>query len=259
MTGPRAWARAGPRSCRATTSSRSGSIAKDHVLFASRLVPTYGGAGKNYYVSRILWALRNTPGYTNVQPFVYVFLPKDLLAKAMWASGAREMTLANFVERFASAPEKKYWSFFDTQGRTKPEDVARRLAARGRFLFEAAYHPILLMSNDGGGDPVNAGKSYFVCRWKDNGKGTGTVCVEQNDPPGCFKKILQGLNWNETYLHPQLVASKDAIESATPDLFKDIRAAPPPPAAVDDAQRRADAEHDQILKDEQDDFPYAFA
>lgn len=80
---------------RSTTPVTSG---VEDVLFVSRIQRSYGDAThQNFSVSRLMWSLRNTPGFTNIQPWWIVFLPRANVAKAMWAQGAREVKLSQII------------------------------------------------------------------------------------------------------------------------------------------------------------------
>jgi hypothetical protein len=75
-----------------------GGATDQKVVYVSPLVLTYGSeSGRAMSMARMLWAIRGTPGYDTLQPYLLLYTPKGLLAKAMWAPDGREMSLAQYV------------------------------------------------------------------------------------------------------------------------------------------------------------------
>lgn len=93
-------------------------LSPEHVLFVSKLLRTYGDADhQNYTITRYLWSLRNTPGFSSVQPWWFIFMPLGVLARAMWAVGARTMKLSEFMAKHAgNAPKESSWFRFASDG-----------------------------------------------------------------------------------------------------------------------------------------------
>lgn len=86
-----------------TTRKEVAKIGANDILFVSRIQQMYGRqTHQNFTIARLLWSLRNTPGFTDVQPWWVVYLPWGDLAKAMWAYGSREMKLTDFVAKYRS-------------------------------------------------------------------------------------------------------------------------------------------------------------
>lgn len=77
--------------------------ATGEVLFVSKLLRTWGNdPSQNFWVTRYLWSLRNTPGFTTLQPWWLLFTPQKGLARAMWASGARAKRLDDLMAHYAA-------------------------------------------------------------------------------------------------------------------------------------------------------------
>jgi hypothetical protein len=68
-----------------------------HVLFVSKLMRTYDDDGQNFWVSKCAWSLRNTPGFTSLQPWWIIYIPRMELARMMWAKGARSRKLSEMA------------------------------------------------------------------------------------------------------------------------------------------------------------------
>lgn len=177
----------------ATTSD----VKEGDVLYVSRLVRLYGDApDKNYWMSKLLWSLRNTPGFTDVQVWWIVYAPRGLLAKAMWAHGAREMKLTDFV-------------------------------ATHHDIGEAELLPVILLTNLGA--PPRAGHATFYCRYKSRPDGSVTVVefVPKGPPPPLMRHInpafrmaadpsVRGLKWSESFAHPKITID----EAKLPAMFQ---------------------------------------
>jgi hypothetical protein len=184
------------------------------ILFISRLCRMYGGdQGKqNYWISRMLWALRNTPGFTTVRPWVIFFLPRGTLARSMWAAGAREMTLSMFLDETASKP---YY--------------AAEFGVTPTLTWGKNYIPVVVISNwdDRPGPPLPgrtvpgtyAGKVGVVRRWRD-------ATVPQGEFPNAIEQRLKALPWNQMFVHPSFGAGAlKALAEAAPPMFRDAAGA----------------------------------
>ncbi|WP_437875247.1 hypothetical protein [Sorangium sp. So ce513] len=117
----------------------------DDVLYVSRLARMYGSSPEqNYTIAQMLWGIRNTPGFTNLQPWVIFFIPRGVLARSMWAHGGREMTLSMFMSEVAPRKEE----FGKTQ----------------KLILNTHYVPAVAITNSGQQHPDYAGKAQFQCR-----------------------------------------------------------------------------------------------
>lgn len=168
---------------------KASDVNEGDVLYVSRLIRLYGDTpDKNYWMSKLLWSLRNTPGFTDVQVWWIVYAPRGLLAKAMWAHGARAMKLSNFV------------------------------ATHGK-IDGASLLLVIVMTNLG--VPPRAGHATFYCRYKSRPDGNVTVVefVPKGPPPVLMRYIKpdgQGLAWDASYTHPKIKID----EGKLPALFQ---------------------------------------
>ncbi|MBK8942671.1 MAG: hypothetical protein IPM79_35025 [Polyangiaceae bacterium] len=157
------------------------------VLYVSKMFRMYGdGPEENHYVSHLLWSLRNSPGFTNVQPWFCVFVPLGLLAKCMWAHGARSMTLGDFVARH------------------RP----------GGSLLKGDYDFNIVLTNEG--LAPRAGLVALHARARTRPEGQKTVREwKPLEPPGPImskvnpawvenQKPPQSLAWNQSYVSPDI-------------------------------------------------------
>lgn len=200
---------------------------KNQVLFASRLLLMYGTKpDQNYRISNLMWAIRNTPGLSDLQCWWVVFAPQGLLARSMWAEGAREMTLKKFIDTFYEHEEWGFWSFFHADyapwlgEMKKPSDALipqKRKKAYKKLNYGTHYSPHIVLTNEG--DKNIAGKVAFVCRWN-NGEGNETGKAKPMDPPSPLTSILKSLAWDQIYLRKDLETHRKAIEDAMPEFFK---------------------------------------
>ena len=118
------------------------SMTHDDVLYVSRMVRLYGDdPSKNHTMARLLWSLRNTPGFTDIRVWWLVYAPRGLLAKAMWAHGARSMRLTDFVARYHG-------------------------------IFAGDVLLIIALTNL---DPPRGGHAGFYCRYKSHPNGAATT------------------------------------------------------------------------------------
>jgi len=169
----------------ATTSG----VKEGDVLYVSRLIRLYGDTpDKNYWISKLLWSLRNTPGFTDVQVWWIIYAPRGLLAKAMWAHGAREMKLSNFV-------------------------------ATHHNIGAADILPVVVITNLGA--PPRAGHATFYCRYKSRTDGKLTVLeFIPRGPPAVLMRYIKpegtGLKWDASYAHPKITID----EGKLPALFQ---------------------------------------
>ncbi|WP_438041349.1 hypothetical protein [Sorangium sp. So ce128] len=68
-----------------------------HVLFVSKLMRMYDDKDQNFWVSKCAWSLRNTPGFTSIQPWWIIYIPRMELARMMWTKGARSRKLSEMA------------------------------------------------------------------------------------------------------------------------------------------------------------------
>lgn len=200
---------------------------KNQILYVSRLVPMYGSKpDQNYTISKLLWSIRNTPGFSDLQCWWITFAPQGLLAKCMWAEGARGMTLRQFMDKFYTHEEWSYWSFFLSDylpsflDRSKPPEhelEKKRKKTVKKLFYNQQYLPVSVLTNEG--DKAIAGKVAFVCRWN-GGEGHETGKATPMDPPGAMTSLLKTLEWDQMYLHKDLEKYRQAIDDATPAFFK---------------------------------------
>ncbi|UQA57866.1 hypothetical protein [Polyangium aurulentum] len=156
-------------------------LAPEHVLFVSKLLRTYGDADhQNYTITRYLWSLRNTPGFSSVQPWWFIFMPLGVLARAMWAVGARTMRLSDFMGKHAlSAPKESSWF---------------RFASDGGLSVDVNYSEAQILTNIA--DPSFPGRSKIVRRLKSEPvmpNGARLVAEGMTRVPTAFTQPLPGL------------------------------------------------------------------
>ncbi|WP_441290434.1 hypothetical protein ACSRUE_07605 [Sorangium sp. KYC3313] len=184
------------------------------VLYVSRLARMYGSSPEqNYTIAQMLWGLRNTPGFTNLQPWVIFFIPCGVLARSMWAHGGREMTLSMFMSEVAS----------------KKEEFGK---AKSLILYKH-YFPAVAITNSGQQHPEYAGKTRFQCRWKYMSGGSGKAEPGGAWPPPLETKLKETA-WNKVFVHPSFGEGvEEQIDALTPSMFLD---GAPPLKGDDDAQ-----------------------
>ncbi|WP_437819468.1 hypothetical protein [Sorangium sp. So ce1078] len=175
------------------------------VLYVSRLARMYGSSPEqNYTVAQMLWGIRNTPGFTDLQPWVIFFIPRGVLARSMWAHGGREMTLSMFMSEVAP----KYKAEFGGPASLK---------------LHKNYLPAVAITNSGRQLADYAGKAQFQCRWKYMAGGSGKA-----EPsaawPMAIENRLKETAWNDIYWHPSFgtgAEAKERIDALTPAMFLD--------------------------------------
>ncbi|WP_437975186.1 hypothetical protein WMF11_45310 [Sorangium sp. So ce295] len=177
----------------------------DDVLYVSRLARMYGGSlEQNYTIAQMLWGIRNTPGFTNLQPWVIFFMPRGVLARSMWAHGGREMTLSMFMSEVA--PKYK-----------------NQLGDPANLILYKHYFPAVVITNSGRQQADYAGKAHFQCRWKYMSGSSGGP--EQSAAwPKAIENKLKETAWNGIYWHPRFgtgAAARERIDALTPSMFLD--------------------------------------
>lgn len=173
----------------------------DDVLYVSKLFRMYDdGPLDNHYVSHLLWSLRNSPGFTSVQPWFCLFVPQGLLAKCMWAHGARSMKLGDFVKRFR---------------------------AQQGTLLASDYDFNIVITNEGA--PPRAGQVALHARARTRPEGQKTVREwKPAEPVGPIMKKVnpswvsnmkppQSLPWDKSYVSPKITLD----ESKLPKRFSE--------------------------------------
>ncbi|MGK4008492.1 hypothetical protein WMF31_38135 [Sorangium sp. So ce1036] len=192
-------------------------ITPNDVLYVSRLARMYGSSPEqNYTIAQMLWGIRNTPGFTNLQPWVIFFIPCGVLARSMWAHRGREMTLSMFMSEVAHK--------YETEFGNPPNLILHK-----HYLLAVA------ITNSGQQNPDYAGKAQFHCRWRHVSGGSGTTQPGAAWPRSIEDKLKETA-WNATYWHPRFDAgaeTKERIDAVTPPMFLDGEA---PIKESDDAQ-----------------------
>lgn len=198
---------------------------KDQVLFVSPLRMMYGTKDtENYPVSKLLWSLRNTPAFTNVQPWWLIYIPRGLLARSMYAHGAREMTLDKFVEHFRnqrSGADMNVVRYLQRYGTDtwppKDPEKAIKAAEAGKLYNNRHYMMVVIGTNHGSEQPAFAGKAQYFRRYKYSEGNTGQA-GEGGVQPGSLVACADALSWDEMYVHPKL--DKQALAAGLPSFFK---------------------------------------
>jgi hypothetical protein len=171
------------------------------VLFVSALRPMYGpGSNENHTIAKLLWSLRNTPAFTNLAPWWLVYVPRGLLARSMYAEGAREMTLADFVAHFAGSDDPRVERFWGAPDRES--DGAAFVT--GQLFAGRHYALVAMLTNHGSETPELAGTPLF--------RGP-----PQDPAPGTLASVASALSWEEQLIHPAIAA--DLVLSALPPFF----------------------------------------
>ncbi len=162
------------------------------VYYVSKLFRMYeDDPTKNHYISHLLWAIRNSTGFTVLQPWWCLFYPKSLLAKCMWAHGARSMKIQDFVKKHRTADPHK--------GTLRDDDIAFAI----------------VLTNEA--KPPRAGHSVLYARSKSRPVGAKTEVIwEPNKPPepilamidparlNRFEEKDRSLPWNKSWVNPSI-------------------------------------------------------
>lgn len=178
---------------------------KDDVLYVSRLLRMYGDdASQNFYLSRLLWSLRNTPYFTNIQPWWFVFYPKGVLAKSMWAKGGREMTIQKFVDKVL--PKYRDPDFDPKHAKQSLGNPFKNCLSLKHVSHYQLSH---VMTNCGSEVPERAGRSYFYCRMRSSlsDGGSTTLNPEGWKPPSEIWKVVEATPALSELIHPKLQGS----------------------------------------------------
>jgi hypothetical protein len=181
----------------AITKVVKGQVSPTDVLYVSRLTRMYGNSStQNYWVSKLLWSVRNLPGFSTVRAWWIVYAPRGRLANAMWAYKARSMTLTQYCAKY---------------GDIGAQDLLLDI--------------VLSTYSDG----PRAGHAGFFSRFKSSPKGATTV-TSFEPPPGPPSAIMHHVNpammgvnppmrslkWNEMYSDPKL-----KVDDSSFAIFKD--------------------------------------
>ncbi len=169
---------------------------KEDVLYMSRLLRTYGDdPTQNYYLSKLVWSLRNTPYFTNIQPWWFVFAPKGVLAKSMWASDGRTMTAQAFTETVLPL----------YQDPTPPKKGASGNPFRNaKHLQHISHYQLTHVITNCGSDMADrAGHAYFWCRSRANLSegGATTLGYEGWKPPAQLVRLIESWPATDDYKH----------------------------------------------------------
>lgn len=203
----------------------------DDILFMSALRPMYdppGEASANYPISKLLWSLRNTPGFTNLQPWWLIYAPRGLLARSMYAHGSRDMKLKDFVEHFRTSTESRVVSAFQqyepfSWPPTDPKSVEKAHEAQraGQLYAPRHYMLLVVLTNHGSEVAAYAGKAKYHKRYKYSEGVTSMAGEGEMLPPGfsvATASVAGALSWEEMLIHPKV--DKDALLKALPAFFK---------------------------------------
>jgi hypothetical protein len=229
------------------------------VLYVSPLRPMYGASrSENFTIARLLWSLRNTPGFSDFRPWWLVYAPKGMLARAMWAEDGRAMTLGDFVRTHGPSNDWRMIRFFqsaepfswppkaDTKEGARDRLLARRRAFLGNITGKRQCALMLALSN-WGTHPHHAGKAQVVNRWKYQ-EGSTQPVMEGPQGIAALKKIADELNWNESWPNPL----PSAIDAVVPSFFR----APPSPDEAEWAAKQTTldaAGNDSVIQSDESD------
>jgi len=200
-------------------------LTDDSVLFTSRLIRMYGdGEDDNFWISKCAWSLRNTPGFTSLQPWWIVFMPRKELAELMWRSGARTMSVHALAakafdhktERFKQRPPID---------RSKSNAVAASPPQPGLQHNEDYVDTVVLTSNQ-------QGQAVYWCRKRSNlSYGATSESVEGQPIPGPIRALAApmkpgGIAWDGEKASDRLVdPDTQAVDIQVPAFFRDGEAA----------------------------------
>jgi hypothetical protein len=85
----------------------------------------YGDADKqNYTFFRMLWAIRNSPGFSDLKPSIVFFAPVGKLARSMWAYGSRTVTLGDFDAAVEKITATSFTAVLAISNRAQPAGAA---------------------------------------------------------------------------------------------------------------------------------------
>jgi hypothetical protein len=168
----------------------------DDVVYVSRLLRMWGDDSyANYGYAKYAWSLRNIPYYAQLEPHWILFVPRDALAGAMWAMGARSKSMDDFnaiVQKAAAERLKK-------QNKTGTPD--------GNLVVQRDYLPMV-------GITCNA-KGLAECTFRyHSGSDAGTGSQGSGGTlPQLVKVLVMGgtssrtnaknIGWNQEYFHPK--------------------------------------------------------
>ena len=176
-----------------------GGVQKGEIVYISRLLRMYGDAAtQNFYLTRLLWSLRGTPYFSNLQPWWFVFAPVGLLAKSMWASDGRSMRPRDFVNTVLKLPK-----YFDKK--TDPKAMPDPWVHRTDLKHNAHYRLTQVFTSTGGDVPDRTAKAFVWCRLKSSlsdGGDTG-LKAEGYSPPKEMIKIMETLGVDADYQDPK--------------------------------------------------------
>jgi hypothetical protein len=130
-----------------------------------------------------------------VQPWWFIFQPRRLLAKSMWAEGARNMRLADFVTTVLH--DSKYYDKKTARGAfPDPFTHADDLKLNQHY---ALTH---VLTNAGDEVPEYAGMPFFWCRVKLSLSDGGTQSSGPNGftPPSEIVNVLKACGHKDQFL-----------------------------------------------------------
>jgi hypothetical protein len=211
---------------------RGTNLTVEDPLFVSALRPMYGpGPTENFTITRLLWSLRNTPGFSDLQPWWLIYAPKDLLARAMWSPDARSMTLSDFVKTHGDTTDVRKLKFFldgspftwppDPNNKDTPKKLleARQQAFFGNIRGKRQCQLMVALTNlggkPGGKDENDAGESQVYTRFKYQ-EGSAQLVQDGGGPLGKLKSRSDALRWHETFPNPL----PSELAAAVPEFFK---------------------------------------
>jgi hypothetical protein len=120
---------------------------EEDILFVSRMILTWGPDRKtqNFGLARLLFSLRNTPVHAALQAWWIVYAPRRTLASALWAPGARALSLETMlIDALASWNEHR-----------KPGSSAREELTVGMGCL-----PVAALTHDGKGRALQVWRAH---------------------------------------------------------------------------------------------------
>jgi hypothetical protein len=176
-----------------------GGVQKGEIVYISRLLRMYGDAAtQNFYLTRLLWSLRGTPYFSNLQPWWFVFIPVGLFAKSMWASDGRSMRPRDFVSTVLKLPR-----YFDKK--TDPKAMPDPWVHRTDLKLNTHYRLTNVFTSTGGDVPDRTGKAFVWCRLKSalSDGGDSSLKADGYSPPKEMIKIMETLGVDADYQDPK--------------------------------------------------------
>ncbi len=77
---------------------RDAAVDEEALYFVSPMIPMWTASGDNIPIWRLLWSLRRSLYWQDVQAYWIVYAPRGALAEVMWEEGARSLTLHSMAD-----------------------------------------------------------------------------------------------------------------------------------------------------------------